>query len=150
MGHIPKHISKYIAWWVKPTAYRLRKTHNKALLWIYRLSRKPPLVGKFVIFPMLACNVASSKLKNRSPIRLSKLLKVSKTKFEFSLGDAFKVQKIIVWPVMLVKISQSFSAWNIKICYFNLPICSLTKTPWKLVCRLVIKNWYKVNIYYQG
>lgn len=79
-----------IAWWVKPTAYRLRKSHNKAFLWIYRLSGKPPFVRIFVILPMLACNVVSSKLRNHSLIRLSKILNVSKTKFEFSLSDAFQ------------------------------------------------------------
>lgn len=79
-----------IAWWVNPTISKLRKTHNKAFLWIYRLSGKPPLISKFVILPMLACNGASSKLRNNPLITLSKLLKVSKTKFEFSLSDAFQ------------------------------------------------------------
>lgn len=118
-----------IAWWVNPTISKLRKTHNKAFLRIYRLSGKPPLTSKFVILPMLACNGASSKLRNHSLITLSKFFKVSKTKFEFSLSDAFQSAEDNCLAKHIVKNKSKIFCLKYQNCYFNLPTLFIKPRP---------------------
>ena len=63
-----------------------KNCHNKAFPQIFRLSRKHPLVSKFVILLRFAHQVASSKLINLS---LTIFSENKPTQNEYSLNHAF-------------------------------------------------------------